>query len=128
VDGSGVSILIGGLGSDTLNGTHGTDILIGDDTVYDANSTALLALVAEWGRTDITRAQKISDLTSGSEREQERFLATHSNGGNSHYYRRQNRRPPEHECEQLAAVRCSHRKRGLFCHVLPICQPVRRII
>jgi hypothetical protein len=69
-DGSGFNILIGGLGADSLNrnvaGTTlsnlGTDILIGDVTAHDNNLSALLALMSEWGRTDISRAAKIDHL------------------------------------------------------------------
>ena len=65
-DGLGIDDLnTGGTGGTAYhNQNRGTDILIGDDTTYDANTTALLALIAEWGRTDITRTQKITDLTS----------------------------------------------------------------
>jgi hypothetical protein len=70
-DGSGANLLIGGAGQDNLNagGSHGSqalgnDILIGDDTTYDTNTAALLAIMSEWGRTDIALAQKITDLTN----------------------------------------------------------------
>jgi hypothetical protein len=75
-DGSGFNILIGGDGSDNLNqnaggsgqSNLGTDILIKGRTSYDSNVAALIALMAEWGRTDETTAQKIDHLdgtTSG---------------------------------------------------------------
>jgi hypothetical protein len=70
-DGSGYNLLIGGPGTASLNtgGSHGNqalgnDILLGADTVYDANTTALLALMSEWDRTDISTNQKITDLTT----------------------------------------------------------------
>jgi hypothetical protein len=70
-DGSGYNLLIGGPGTASLNtgGSHGNqalgnDILIGADTTYDANTAALLAIMSEWGRTDISTAQKITDLTT----------------------------------------------------------------
>jgi Ca2+-binding RTX toxin-like protein len=48
--GSGNSILIGGLGADILHaGTSGDDILIADQTIFDANLPVLLQLMAEWG-------------------------------------------------------------------------------
>ena len=50
--GTGRAILIGGLGADTLSAPGGPAILIGSATKYDSNPTALLALFAEWSRTD----------------------------------------------------------------------------
>jgi RTX calcium-binding nonapeptide repeat (4 copies) len=47
-DGGGRSILIGGAGSDVLSGGGGQDILIDSSTAHDANTAALLALLAEW--------------------------------------------------------------------------------
>jgi hypothetical protein len=75
-DGSGFNILIGGAGTDYLNrsvdntiqSNLGTDILIGDKTIYDdgrsVNLVALNALMAEWGRTDETVSQKKDHLTN----------------------------------------------------------------
>lgn len=40
--------LIGGSGVDTLRGGDGEDILVGGSTSFDANSTALKALLAQW--------------------------------------------------------------------------------
>jgi hypothetical protein len=44
--------VIGGLGSDALNGGSGDDILIGGSTTLDANSVALEAILAERQSTD----------------------------------------------------------------------------
>jgi RHS repeat-associated protein/uncharacterized repeat protein (TIGR01451 family) len=64
--GSGQDILIGG-GAAVLHAGSGGDLLIGGSTTYDANLAALLALVQEWGRTDISYAQRVQDLSgSGS--------------------------------------------------------------
>jgi Ca2+-binding RTX toxin-like protein len=66
--GSGRDLLIGGLGTDTLRGGGGDDILIGGYTNYDANVTALLAVMKEWGRTDAdynTRVKHLSGSLSG---------------------------------------------------------------
>jgi hypothetical protein len=60
--GSGRDILIGGGGSAALHAGSGDDILIGGSTTYDANVTALLALIGEWGRTDIGYAIRVQDL------------------------------------------------------------------
>ncbi len=60
--GTGNDILIGGLGGSTLNAGTGSDILLAGMTSFDANLAALLALMAEWGRTDIGVPQKIADL------------------------------------------------------------------
>jgi uncharacterized protein (TIGR03118 family) len=60
--GSGRDILIGGDGRDQLHGFSGDDILIGGSTIYDANDTALLQIMAEWNSTDSfnTRVSKLS--------------------------------------------------------------------
>jgi hypothetical protein len=65
IGGDGRDILIGGLGSDTLLGGAGDDVLIGGTTAYDANYAALVALHAEWVRTDQTYAQRVAHLTDG---------------------------------------------------------------
>jgi hypothetical protein len=48
--GGGDDVLIGGAGADALQAGGGGDVLIAGGTAYDANLTALLALMAEWGR------------------------------------------------------------------------------
>jgi hypothetical protein len=66
--GSGRDLLTGGLGSDTLRGGGGDDILIGGYTDYDANLTALCAVMNEWGRTNAdysTRVKHLSGSLSG---------------------------------------------------------------
>ena len=66
--GSGRDLLIGGVGSDTLKGGGGDDILIGGYTVYDADLTALCAVMKEWVRTDAdynTRVKHLSGSLSG---------------------------------------------------------------
>ncbi|HVX63619.1 MAG TPA: hypothetical protein VHC19_23555 [Pirellulales bacterium] len=60
--GSGRDLLIGDGGADTLSGGNGDDILIGGTTAYDSNLAALDAIMAEWGRTDISYRQRIADL------------------------------------------------------------------
>jgi Ca2+-binding RTX toxin-like protein len=60
--GRGLDILIGGASADILNGGSGGDLLISGSTAYDANLTALLALLAEWGRTDRGYMDRVHDL------------------------------------------------------------------
>jgi Ca2+-binding RTX toxin-like protein len=66
--GSGRDLLIGGRGADTLRGGGGDDILIGGYTVYDANLTALCAIMKEWGRTDANSSYstRVKNLTDGT--------------------------------------------------------------
>jgi Ca2+-binding RTX toxin-like protein len=54
IGGNGRDILIGGLGADVLDGGAGDDILIGGRTTHEANDAALLALLAEWSRSDLS--------------------------------------------------------------------------
>ncbi len=65
--GSGRSLLIGGRGSDTLVGGAADDLLISGTTVYDndMDHAALMAILAEWKRTDRTYSQRTSDLRQG---------------------------------------------------------------
>jgi hypothetical protein len=60
--GSGRSLLIGGKGKDTIKGGSGDDILIGGYTDFDNNNAALMAVFAEWQRTDETYSQRISNI------------------------------------------------------------------
>jgi hypothetical protein len=60
--GSGRDLLIGGLGADTLRAAFGGSILIGGTTDYDANVPALLALMKEWGRTDVAYSTRVKHL------------------------------------------------------------------
>ena len=67
--GSGRDLLIGGVGGDTLRGGGGDDILIGGYTVYDADLTALCAIMNEWGRTIGVGADyntRVKNLTDGA--------------------------------------------------------------
>jgi hypothetical protein len=67
--GSGASILIGDKGSDTVTGGSGSDILIGDYTSYDAmttaNEKALMAILAEWQRTDESYNSRFQHINTG---------------------------------------------------------------
>jgi Ca2+-binding RTX toxin-like protein len=55
-------ILMGGLGADTLRGGQGEDVLIGNSTIYDNHLAALLALMAEWRRSDADYATRAAHL------------------------------------------------------------------
>jgi Ca2+-binding RTX toxin-like protein len=63
--GSGRDILIGGAGFDKLTGNAGDDVLVGSATVYDADFDALHALQAEWRRTDLGFADRVTHLQLG---------------------------------------------------------------
>jgi Ca2+-binding RTX toxin-like protein len=63
--GAGRSVLIGGTGNDTITGGANGDIVIGGSTNFDTNLAALSAILAEWQRTDIGYAQRITDLRNG---------------------------------------------------------------
>jgi hypothetical protein len=66
IGGTGRNILIGGGGGNTITGGGGDNILIGGTTAYDGNLTALLALMAEFTRTDRSFHQRVNDLKSGT--------------------------------------------------------------
>src|SRR5262249_113614 len=57
--------LLGGSGADRLVASSNDDILIGGTTAHDKNTAALLAIQAEWLRTDLTYLQRIADLRNG---------------------------------------------------------------
>ncbi len=61
----GRDLLIGGTGADTLAGNGDEDILINGTTAHDANGLALLALMAEWTRTDLDYYSRIANLRNG---------------------------------------------------------------
>jgi Ca2+-binding RTX toxin-like protein len=60
--GSGRDLLIGGLGADQLHGNGGDDIVIGNSTAYDSNLAALNAALAEWVRTDADYTTRVNHL------------------------------------------------------------------
>ena len=51
-------------GSYKLTGGTGQDILIAGTTSYDTNLAALDAILAYWGRTDLTYAQEVTGLST----------------------------------------------------------------
>jgi predicted outer membrane repeat protein len=67
IGGTGRNVMIGGAGADTLDGSRATsdNLLIGGTTNYDANLAALNAVFAEWTRTDLSFAYRVTDLATG---------------------------------------------------------------
>ncbi len=72
IGGNGRDLLIGGLGADTLTGSGDTseDILIAGYTTFDANDSALNAILAEWNspRSYSTRKQNLIDGNGSPDR------------------------------------------------------------
>jgi Ca2+-binding RTX toxin-like protein len=60
--GVGDDVLIGRQGSDTLLGQDGDDLLIAGATAFDVDRTALLAVMAEWSRSDVDVATRVAHL------------------------------------------------------------------
>jgi Ca2+-binding RTX toxin-like protein len=65
IGGRGRDLLFGGEGADRLEGGDGEDVLIGNNFSYQANTMALVALRAEWSRTDLSFAQRMDHLRTG---------------------------------------------------------------
>src|SRR5262249_49611771 len=63
--GAGRDLLIGGSGINRLDGGAGEDILIAGATAYDLDAAALAAVMAEWGRTDLSYAARVDHLLHG---------------------------------------------------------------
>ena len=69
--GTGRDLLVGGTGADVLLGGGDDDILLAGVFAYYAEATnsadaaALTALMAEWGRTDLTYAGRVANLVAG---------------------------------------------------------------
>ena len=66
VGGAGRDLLIGGTGVDKLVGDSDDDILIGAVYGGSGDRSTLAAVMAEWGRTDQTYAQRVNHLQTGS--------------------------------------------------------------
>jgi hypothetical protein len=56
---SGRNLMIAGMSAATLVGGSGEDILIGGSSIWDTNTTAIDAIMAEWTRTDINYRQRL---------------------------------------------------------------------
>jgi Ca2+-binding RTX toxin-like protein len=65
IGGTGRNLLIGGGGRDHLVGNGGDDVLIGGRTAYDSDRAALEAVMAEWGRTDLSYRERVDRLLHG---------------------------------------------------------------
>jgi uncharacterized delta-60 repeat protein len=63
VGGNGRDLLIGDGGADRMIGNGGDDILIGGTTAFDDVDAGLVAIMAEWNRTDIDVATRVAHLT-----------------------------------------------------------------
>ena len=63
--GNGYNLIIGGKGADTITAGDGSNLIIGGYTHFDSSVSNLQTIENEWSRTDITIAQKQSDLTAG---------------------------------------------------------------
>jgi Ca2+-binding RTX toxin-like protein len=63
VGNDGRDLLIGGLGADMVDGGNGDDILVGGTTAHDNQKARLIALMAEWSRTDLTYSARMDHLT-----------------------------------------------------------------
>jgi hypothetical protein len=64
--GAARNILVGGTGSDTLSGGKDEDMLIGGIFTYTEMLDATTAILNEWIRTDLTLAQRTSDIKAGT--------------------------------------------------------------
>ena len=65
VGGAGRDILVGGDGTDKLDGGADDDILMPGDFINNYSFSVLNNLKAEWTRTDITYAQRVSHIENG---------------------------------------------------------------
>jgi Ca2+-binding RTX toxin-like protein len=63
--GTGRNLIIGENGADQLFGGGGDSILIGGTTPYDADLTALSAIMKEWAQTDLSFSQRMSHIQKG---------------------------------------------------------------
>ena len=80
--GAGRDLLIAGAFASILDGGDDEDLLIGGTTDYDRNAAALLAIMAEWKRTDVDYATRVANLKSGANGLPSLNANTvHSNGG-----------------------------------------------
>ncbi len=63
---AGRDLLIAGAYASILNGGDDEDLLIGGTTDYDRNAAALMAIMAEWARTDADYATRVANLRNGT--------------------------------------------------------------
>jgi Ca2+-binding RTX toxin-like protein len=63
--GGGRDLVIGGLGADRVRGGDADDLVVSQGLSYDTNLTRLLAVMAEWTRTDLGYAARVANLRDG---------------------------------------------------------------
>jgi hypothetical protein len=61
--GNGADVLIGGLGVDSLTGGNGNDLLIGNKVAYEDDMSAMGLVRSEWARTDNSITERMDHLT-----------------------------------------------------------------
>ncbi|WP_164103950.1 S8 family serine peptidase [Candidatus Laterigemmans baculatus] len=61
----GPAVLIGGLGEDRLTAASADSLLIGGRTAYDSSDAAILALLTEWTRNDLSYSERVTRLRTG---------------------------------------------------------------
>jgi hypothetical protein len=83
--GTGRNVLIGGGGTNKLNASAATsdNLLIGGTTDFDTDLAALEAIFAEWTRTDLDFAGRLSNLSTGANAEGATPLNVVKNGMNN---------------------------------------------
>jgi hypothetical protein len=79
--GNGRDLLIAGPLASLLIGGDGDDLLVGGTTDYDTSASALDAIMAEWSRTDLGYADRVSNLINGNGVPALNAATVHRNGG-----------------------------------------------
>jgi uncharacterized delta-60 repeat protein len=64
----GNDILVGSAGRDDLDGRYGDDLLVGASLAYENDAAKLHAVLSEWSRTDLSLAERMSNLLNGGGR------------------------------------------------------------
>jgi uncharacterized delta-60 repeat protein len=63
--GDGMDLIVGGKGKDNMHSVLGNDLLVTGSLSFESDAAKIESVLAEWTRSDKTRAQKIANLTSG---------------------------------------------------------------
>jgi uncharacterized delta-60 repeat protein len=63
--GDGSDLIVAGKGKDNLHSVLGNDLLVAGSISFESDAGKLASVLAEWTRTDKTRAQKLANLTNG---------------------------------------------------------------
>ncbi len=64
--GAGRNLIVGGTGDDVIQGGADDNILIPGTTTYDADTAALLTIMQEWTRADLSFAERVGELSSNA--------------------------------------------------------------